>query len=112
MMKNLFGKLEAWRVLRRPKGLARWEQTRAQGKARFVIRTTLIWGGTMIVGMSLSEYFLFRSFRQLVPTVLYFVIAAPIVSLVLWWSSEGAYTAAKIDARMKAIEKMSSDGET
>ena len=112
MTKNLFGKLQAWRVLRRQRGLARWEQTRAKGKTRFVIRTTLIWGGTMIVGMSLTEYFRYRSFRLLVPIVIYFAIAAPIVSLVLWWSNEGAYVAARLDARMKVIEKVSSDGET
>jgi len=102
---NLVGQLSAWRARRRQERLERWEQTRAKGKVRFVIRATLIWGGTMIVGISLANYFLHRGFSQILFTVIYFLVAGPIVALVSWWHNEGEYTAAKIDARMKAMPK-------
>ena len=102
---KLLGILRAWFARRRQDRLERWEKTRAKGKARFVLRVTAIWGGTMIVGMSLANYFLHRGVSQILFTFIYFLVVGPIVGLVSWWTNEGEYTAAKIDARMKPMPK-------
>ena len=95
---NLFGELRAWRARRRQKRLERWETTRAKGKARFVLRGTLIWSVTMIVGVSLGNYFLHRGVSEILFSAIYFLVLGPIVGLVSWWINEGEYTAAEIDA--------------
>jgi hypothetical protein len=113
-MNDLTQKFKAWRERKKQERLARWERTRAQGKARFVIRESLIWGGTMLLFMSLMDYFYDRSFNpnKILWTLIYFVIVAPIITLATWWTNEGKFTGAKIDARMKSIKNMSSDDET
>lgn len=107
-MNNLFQQFSAWRGRRHQTRLARWERTRAQGKPRFIIRESLIWGGTMILFMSFMDVaFDGRlNLRKLLWTMTYLVIVSPIMMLATWWSNEGRFTSARIDSRMKAIEKM------
>lgn len=59
----------------------------------------------MTLWFALTDYLFHRDFRYPLLTVIYFSIVSPILSLVLWWSNEGKYTSANIDARMKAIPK-------
>ena len=103
-MKSLWKTFQTWRERRREKHLERWALTRAKGKARFVVRTTIIYGGGMTLWFALTDLF-HRGFRYLLFTVIYFFIVSPILSLTVWASNEGKYTSAKIDARMKSIPK-------
>lgn len=92
-------------LIEKPKTLERWARTRAKGKARFVIRSTTIYGGGMTLWFALTDYLFHRGFRYLLLTLIYFSIVSPILSLAAWWSNEGKYTSAKLDARMKSIPK-------
>lgn len=75
---------------------------RSRGKVHFVIRVALIWGGAMVLGNILLDFLFGGGFS--LSNVIYFIIAAPFISLVSWWANEGEYRAAKLDARMKAVE--------
>ena len=68
----------------------------------------------MALFMSLIDYFRDGSFNfnKVRWTLIYFIIVAPIIALANWWTNEGRFTSAKIDARMKSIKNMSSDDET
>src|SRR5215468_6328932 len=96
-------RLNAWRYRRHLAHVARWEKTRARGKARFVIRGSLLWSGAMIVFSSLYDWY-FRGGTDLWQTI-YFVIPGPILGLVSWWINEGVFRAARIDARMPELGK-------
>ena len=102
-MSNLRKRIHGWRQRRTRARLDRWERTRANGKIRFVIRVSLIWIGVMVPLNVVNDYLFHRGFR--LSTVIYFSIAGPVVGFVNWWVSEGEYRAAKIDARMKALNK-------
>lgn len=102
-MKSLIKQFEAWRYRRHLDRVARWERTRVKGKARFVVRVSLIWAGAMIVSTSLYDYYFHGAME--IPKIIYFSIAGPIVGLVSWWISEGEFQAAKIDARMRELRR-------
>jgi hypothetical protein len=102
-MSNLRKRIQMWHQRRTKARLDRWERNRANGKIRFVIRVSLIWIGVMVPLNVVGDYFSNRVFR--LSTVIYFSIAGPIVGFVNWWVYEGEYRAAKIDARMKALNK-------
>lgn len=105
---------KTWRERRKQVRLAQWERTRTQGKTRFVIRGAFLWGGTMILFMSLMDYYYDHTLdlKKLLWTAIYFVLAAPIITLATWWSNEGMRTSANLDARMKSIEEQFPNDET
>ena len=102
-MKSLIKRFNAWRYRRHLQRVARWEQTRLKGKVRFVIRVWLIWGGTMIVGSGLLDWYFHGAID--IPKSIYFSLVAPIVALVAWWVNEGEFKAAKIDARAREMQQ-------
>ena len=55
----------------------------------------------MIAFTSLYDWYLHGAIQPL--QMIYFVIAGPIIGLVSWWSNEGEFRAAKIDARMREL---------
>src|SRR5690349_3994381 len=100
-MISLIRRFNAWRYRRHLARVARWEKTRTKGKARFVIRGSLIWSGAMIIFTSLYDWY-FRGATD--PwQMIYFVIVGPILGLVSWWINEGEFRAARIDARMREL---------
>jgi len=105
-MKTLIKRFQDWRRRRYLDRVGRWERTREKGKARFVIRGSLIWGGAMIVFTSLYDYYSYGTIK--ISSMIYFTIAGPIVGLVSWWSNEGEFRAAKIDARMREMRHQGS----
>jgi hypothetical protein len=102
-MKKLRNRFHAWRARRRLEHLQRWERERAKGKARFVILTALLWSALMIGALSLAELYFEGTLDglRLKTRVIYYLIAGPIVGLVLWWINEGRYKNARIEARIK-----------
>ena len=64
----------------------------------------------MILCTSLSDYLRLGALdlSKTIYIAIYFAIAGPIVGLVSWWSNEGEFKAAKIDARMREIRQQSS----
>jgi len=100
-MKRLWNKYKAWRTLRR-EHLQWWERKRARGKARFVIQTALVFGVSMIVAMSVLDYYFDGAIagRRLLSRAIYYAIVGPIIGFVIWWSHEGRYNNLKIEARI------------
>lgn len=97
-------KYRAWRVRLNKDSLKRWERKRAQGKARFLIRGVLTWTAGMLLVSALPEYYLHRDVRLFLLSLILIPTIGVIGAFALWWTNEGKYRAAKIDARMKSIE--------
>ena len=57
----------------------------------------------MILLTSLYDYHFHGAIE--IPKIIYFSIAGPIVGLVSWWIGEGEFKAAKIDARMREMQR-------
>jgi hypothetical protein len=100
---NLRKQFQSWRQRRTDARLARWGRTRAKGKRRLVIRTTLFWIGIMVPVNMLKDYL--SEHRLRVSTVIVFAVAGLFFGFVSWWMMEGEYTAAQIDARRKVLRK-------
>jgi hypothetical protein len=109
-MKRLWNTYQAWRA-RRIEHLKqwerRWEEKRAKGKARFVVRTGLVWSGAMIVGFLVADYYFDGTVDGLKSLfrAICFLIVGLIIGFVVWWTKEGQYKNAKIEARINSIEK-------
>jgi hypothetical protein len=115
-MKDLYKRFQAWRGRRHLERVARWEQTRAKGKTRVVIRTWIIFSASYILFTSLYDYSFsgtnYFSGHVQPLKIVSFIVAGLIVGLVEWWVREGEYTAAKIDERRKQQERGLGHGET
>lgn len=91
--------LQVWRRRRHLEWVARWEQTRLQGKIRFIIRGWIVWSAGLILVTSVYDYYSVGHLSLL--KILCYFLAGPIVAGVAWWSSESEYRAAKIDERRR-----------
>jgi hypothetical protein len=103
---SLSTRFNSWRRRRHLQRVAQWEHTRAQGKARFVIRGTLIWSGSMIIFNAVWDYYFHGAVE--ISKLILFLLVGPIVGLVSWWDNEGVFKAAKIDERMRQIREQNS----
>jgi len=106
-MKTLIKRFQAWRCRRHLDRVARWGRRRVKGKAHFVIRVSLIWGGGMVLFTSLYDYYFQGAIK--ISKIIYFSIAGPILGLVSWWINEGEFKAAKIDARMREMRQQDAE---
>ena len=106
-MKSFWNTYQAWRAQRRQKHLEWWERKRVKGKVRFVIQVALFWAGSMIVVTSIADFYFEGSVDspKLFSRAIYFLIAGFVLGFVGWWSNEGRYKNAKIEARINSIEK-------
>jgi len=106
-MKAWLKRIQAWRSRRHQRreqrSLERWEQIRANGKARFVIRTVLTYG-LVFVGASNAIEHLFYGPR---PISLFKVIFYSLFGLGMgssaWSDMESKYNKALNEARLKAL---------
>ena len=108
-MKRLWLTYQAWnarRIAHLKQWERRWEEKRAKGKARFVIKTALVWGGVQIVCFLVFDYFdgTLHGLKTLLMGI-YFLIVGVIAGFVAWWIKEGQYKDARIEARINSIEK-------
>ena len=97
-------RIKNWRLRRQEKSLERWAHIRSKGKARFITRSALSFSLSMIVVTSLADY-IFDSelyLDDLIYKSIYYVAAGVLLGLMGWWTMEGRYLNAKLDARIKA----------
>lgn len=69
----------------------------------------------MILFLSVMDFYYDRTinFYKLLGTAIYVAIVGPIIQHITWWDLEGKRTNAKLNDRMKSIEKITGgDGET
>jgi hypothetical protein len=91
---NLLRKYPEWeerRWLRR--NLEWWERKRAKGRKRFVRGFVLLWGTLMIVGTSLTDYFVDDKFSTggLIIGIPLYYLGGYFVGVVAWQSNEKRY---------------------
>jgi hypothetical protein len=103
---SLSARFNHWRRKSHLERVARWEQTRVKGKARFVARTTLIGSGGLIIFNALWDHYVEGGLR--ISRLIAFLIAGPIVGLVSWRTSEGEFKAAKTDERARQMREQGS----
>ena len=73
---------------------AKWERTGAKGMWRFVLLYgVLLWGGFMIIAMSVYDFFFSRSrfVDNLSITVPTFLVAGFVFGLAIWFNGEYKY---------------------
>ena len=96
-MKKWLKRLQAWRVQRQQLSLTKWEGIRTKGKARFVVRTALIFWLTMIAVTCITDY-LFDGRIKLseVPfRVVFYLLTGFIVGFGGWSDREAKYKNAR-----------------
>lgn len=106
LMKQWFKKLQLWHSQRHVRSLAQWDRERAKGKARFVLRTGLIYITLIIPTHDYVAYlvdgempswqllnFLFRAVG--------YSITGAVIGLFSWASREGEYKKALLEGRIK-----------
>lgn len=73
---------------------AKWEQTRAKGMWRFIILNTVIFGGAMIIGTSIFDYFTgsngFRFENLYIITPIY-LVGGLAFGVIVWFFGEYKY---------------------
>ena len=106
-MKGSLKRIQAWRsrrVQRRDqRSLEWWERERAKGKTRFVIRSALTYGLT-IVGLTDILGHLFSSTEPfLLAKGIFFTLCGILIGLNTWSTMEAKYKKALDEARLKAL---------
>lgn len=92
-MKNLWKAYRVWEERRWRKNIPWWERKRAKGEARYVLETTLTWGGLMVILSTSYDYFIehdFSYFKLLISLLLYFA-AGGALGLGTWRDNERRY---------------------
>ncbi len=73
--------------------IARWEETRSKGRARFAIGSTLLWGTGLTVGTLITDYFRGRPFSAgvLLTQALFYYLGGLVLGLYSWTINEDKY---------------------
>jgi hypothetical protein len=107
-MNSSLQKFKAWRVQRKKRSeerlLRKWEQTRAEGKKRYVWRHGLAYGLT-VAGVSHTYQTLFAT--ELEPILLkaiFFVLVGLYIASDTWSKTESKYQVALHEARMRELQ--------
>ena len=103
-MKAWLKKIQPWRLRRQQRSLERWEQIRAEGKKRFVFRTALTYGLT-VVG---ANHFFDHVFGEIQPSIslvklIFYVLVGILIGSEAWSNREAKYQKALHEARVKAL---------
>jgi|GEM_PF-2422734 len=106
-MKRLLKKLRTWHSQSKLRSLARWERTRAKGKARFLWRSALTYSSLMIPTRGFVTY-LFDGEMQSWQSgdfwadTIWYSITGAVIGLVSWATLEGQYKNALLERRIAA----------
>ena len=92
-MKSLWETYLIWLEKRRRKRFEWWERKRAKGKIRFVMWATFMWGGSMTVLTSLTDYYFDGYWRpdRLPLKLIGYLVGGFLMGLFVWWSNERDY---------------------
>ena len=107
-MTRLFKKLKTWQSQGKLRQLARWEQIRAKGKARFVLRGAVLYSLIMIPARDFSDYLVDGKMQPWSESFWTHAVGSCLtgmaIGLVSWWSMEGRYKNALLDRRIALAE--------
>jgi|SRR5215213_607459 len=104
-MKSLLKEIQAWRSRRQQRWLERWEQTRAEGKRRFIVRTAITNALTVVGATYVYEHLFYGGTLSAISLVelLAFVFIGLIGGPEGWSNRESRYQNALREARAKAL---------
>jgi len=103
-MNNSLRRIQAWRSRREQRSLERWEEIRAEGKARFVFRTSLTFGLTMVGATDFFDrIFDIDPHTITLGKVVYYVLAGIPIALIGWSNMEAKFQHALHEARVPAL---------
>jgi hypothetical protein len=103
-MNNSLNKYQAWRSRKEQRSLQRWAEIRAEGKARFVLITSLTYGVSMVGVMDVLNY-IFSSAQQSISlgNIIFYLLTGLVVAFVGWSSMEFKYQKALHEARVPKL---------
>ena len=106
-MNSLLKRIQDFHVRRRERDqrrlLERWGAIRVKGKARFVLRSTLVCGLGITALHDIVAHIFGIQPPNLVSDLIKYSIMGFFLSLYTWWDMEGRYKAACIDAYRKSL---------
>lgn len=106
-IKRWFAKAHAWRLRSKRRSLIRWEEEKAKGKTRFVIRSALIYSLVMTAGVDLMNEILgihvATRFYEFLFSAIWNLSVGIIVGYVGWWSMERNYQNTLREIRIEMI---------
>ena len=102
-MKSLLKLIRAWRSRRQQRWLERWEQTRTEGKAQFIVRTALT-NALTVVGVTHVYHYVFYGPTPIpVVHLIFYVLFGIGIGSDGWSTRERKYQNALREARAKAL---------
>ena len=107
-MNSSLQKFKAWRVQRKKRAkersLRKWEQIRADGKRRFVRRTALAYGLTVVGATDVYERLFHGESESFLPLKLFFfVLVGVFIASEAWTNREAKYQKALHEAGMGVL---------
>ena len=102
-MKVWLKRIQAWCSRRQLRSLERWEQIRAGGKRRFVVRTALYYGFAVVGMTDLTENLFYGRHYVSLGHLIYYLLTGIPIALIGWSSMEARYKRALDEARIKAL---------
>ena len=112
VMNSTFQRIKAWRSRRQLRSLERWEQIRAEGKARFVFNAALTYGLTMVGLTDVCERIFYSAQHSIsLGSLIYYLLGGIPIGLIGWTSMEADYQKALRETRVQARVQASPTGE-
>ena len=103
-MNNSVKKYQAWRSRKEQRSLQRWAEIRAEGKARFVLITSLTYGLSVVGVMDVLDYISSSTQHSIsLGNIVYYVLIGLAVSFFGWSSMESKYQRALHEARVPKL---------
>ena len=104
-MKRILTIIQGWRHRRKRRSLERWEQIRAEGKKRFVVRTALTYGVLLVAWTDLVNVLLFAGIKPAISIfkLIFFVLFGYFVGSSTWTEREAKYQKALQETRATAL---------
>jgi len=104
-MKRILTIIQGWRHRRERRSLERWEQIRAEGKKRFVVRTALTFGVLMVAWTDVTNVLLFNEIKPAISVVklIFNVLIGFFIGSSAWKDREAKYQKALRETRARAL---------
>ena len=104
-IKRWFTSVRAWRLRKKIRYLASWEQERAKGKARFIVRTALIYSLIMTAAQDVLGYGFDAENRlsKFLFNAVFYSLGGVFVGYIAWAAREMDYQNALREIRIETI---------